>query len=58
MAFIKTVEGKTPHWGKVTINTHNFQRLQSPKKLTLAERIRLKLLKLAEDFEIVTIDDE
>lgn len=32
--------------------------IQSPKKLTLAERIRIKLLKLAEDFDIVTMDDE
>ena len=30
----------------------------SKKKLTLGERIRLRLLKLAEDLEIVTIDDE
>lgn len=30
----------------------------SPQKPTLAERIRLKLLRLAEDFELVTIDDE
>ena len=28
------------------------------KTLTLAERIRIKLLKLAEDFDIVTMDDE
>ena len=32
--------------------------IQSPKKLTFAERIRIKLLKLAEDFDIVTMDDE
>lgn len=32
--------------------------IQSPKRLTLAERIRIKLLKLAEDFDIVTMDDE
>ena len=32
--------------------------IQSLKKLTLAERIRIKLLKLAEDFDIVTMDDE
>ena len=32
--------------------------IQSPKKLTLAERIRIKFLKLAEDFDIVTMDDE
>lgn len=32
--------------------------IQSPKKLTLAERIRIKLLKLAEDFDIVTMGDE
>lgn len=32
--------------------------IQSPKKLTFAERLRIKLLKLAEDFDIVSMEDE
>lgn len=32
--------------------------IQPSKKLTFAERLRIKLLKLAEDFDIVSMDDE
>lgn len=52
---VETPAKKDPEPGHDTVKE---PVIQSPKKLTLAERIRIKLLKLAEDFDIVSMEDE